>query len=206
MRGGAGNGVVVRQSFFSGGVASVAVATGLLLDVVAAAVFGAGRDTDAFVAAARFPLALTAILMLCRHPGAGADVHHLGDRRSSDAAQARSSPPRCWPSVGRRDRGRGAAGRVAAVPMVARDGAGLRGLASEHWPPSCSRVMVWTIPLTAGCEVLRAWLNARHMFVIPAAMTVMLNVGGGRDRRRRRAATSRSCRSPTSPARSPSSC
>ena len=45
-------------------MASVAVATGLLLDVVAAAAFGAGRDTDAFVVAARFPLALTAILML----------------------------------------------------------------------------------------------------------------------------------------------
>ena len=36
--------------------------------------------------------------------------------------------------------------------------------------------MVWTIPLTAGCEVLRAWLNSRHMFVVPAAMTVILNV------------------------------
>jgi murein biosynthesis integral membrane protein MurJ len=37
-------------------------------------------------------------------------------------------------------------------------------------------VMVLTIPLTAVSEVLRAWLNARHMFVVPAAMTAALNL------------------------------
>ena len=34
-------------------------------------------------------------------------------------------------------------------------------------------VMVLTIPLTACAEVLRAWLNARHMFVVPAAYLLL---------------------------------
>lgn len=169
----ADNDVVVRQSVLTGGTAAVAVATGLLLDVVAAAAFGAGRDTDAFVVAARFPLALTAIFML------------LGN-------QALVPTMTTWSATLDRRRGRslvtttllasltlGAA--VAAVfsvfgtVLVAVTAPGFhaeqRVLATE-----LLRVMVWTIPLTAGCEVLRAWLNARHLFVVPAAMTVVLNV------------------------------
>ena len=71
-------------------MASIAVATGLLLDVVAAAVFGAGRDTDAFVAAARFPLALTAIVMLLVDADHGAELHDLGRDRSTRAARSGS--------------------------------------------------------------------------------------------------------------------
>ena len=172
-RGGQGNGVVVRQSFFSGGMASIAVATGLLLDVVAAAVFGAGRDTDAFVAAARFPLALTAILMLL------STQVLVPTFTTWEATLERVRAKRLVTStlLASVVLGSAVAGvlMLAATPMVAVMAPGFedsqRTLAAE-----LLRIMVWTIPLTAGCEVLRAWLNSRHMFVVPAAMTVILNV------------------------------
>ena len=163
---------VAVQSLLSGGVATVAVATGLLLDVVAAAAFGAGRDTDAFVVAARLPLGLTAILMV------------IGN-------QVLVPTFATWTEIaaGRRDRrlttttllgalliGAAISGLLlAASPLLVQalapgfDGEQL-SLASD-----LLKVMVWIIPLTAGSEVLRAWLNARHLFVVPAAMTVVLN-------------------------------
>ena len=167
------NGVVVRQSFVSGGMASVAVATGLMLDVVAAVVFGAGRDTDAFVVAARVPLALTAIMML------------LGN-------QVLVPTFTTWASVldARRTRrlvtttllaavvaGAAVAGLlvVAAAPLVAVMAPGFEE-SQRALSVDLLRVMVATIPLTAGCEVLRAWLNSRHQFAVPAAMTVILNL------------------------------
>lgn len=166
-------GAVARQSFLSGGMASVAVATGLLLDVVAAAVFGAGRDTDAFVVAARFPLALTAILMV------------LGNQVLVPTFTTWATvldPRRARRLVSTTLLGAILGGGVVAVllaaaaaPMVAVMAPGFeveqRALAAD-----LIRVMVVTIPLTAGCEVLRAWLNSRHQFAVPAAMTVVLNV------------------------------
>lgn len=164
---------VARQSALTGVAATIAVGTGLLLDVAVAAVFGAGSDTDAFVVAARVPLALTAIFMV------------LGN-------QVLVPTYATWETAfaGRRDRrltttvllGALAGGAAVAV---------LLGLAAEllllvlapgfddaqrDLAASMLRVMVLTIPLTAGSEVLRAWLNARHMFVVPAMMTVVLNL------------------------------
>jgi putative peptidoglycan lipid II flippase len=165
--------VVVRQSFVSGGLASVAVATGLLLDVVAAAVFGAGRDTDAFVAAARFPLALTAIWMLIATqvlvPTFATWSVTLEHRRTR-----RLVTTTLLAAVGL---GTAVAGLLAllAVPLMAVLAPGFQD-SQRELAVDLLRVMVLTIPLTAGCEVLRAWLNARHMFAIPAGMTVVLNV------------------------------
>ena len=148
LRGGQGNGVVVRQSFFSGGMASIAVATGLLLDVVAAAVFGAGRDTDAFVAAARFPLALTAILMLLSTqvlvPTFTTWEATLETKRAKRLVTSTLLRLR-RPGLG----GGGSCWCSRAVPMVAVMAPGFedsqRALAAD-----LLRIMVWTIPLTAG--------------------------------------------------------
>ena len=172
-RRGTQDGRVVRQSVLSGSTATIAVATGLLLDVVAAAVFGAGRETDAFVAAARFPFALTAIVMV------------LGN-------QVLVPTFATWSVTAEGQRQRRLATTTVCTWLAA--GIVVAGLLSLLAPylvvalapgfdrpqhalaADLMRTMVWTIPLVAGCEALRAWLNARLFFVVPAAMTVVLNV------------------------------
>ena len=134
--GGQGNGVVVRQSFFSGGMASIAVATGLLLDVVAAAVFGAGRDTDAFVAAARFPLALTAILMLLSTQvlvPTFTTWEATLETRPGQAARHQHTPRLRRPGLG----GGGGAG-ARRGPDGRRDGTRASRTPSARWPRTCS--------------------------------------------------------------------
>lgn len=163
---------VVRQSAASGVMAIVAVGSGLMLDVVAAAIFGAGRDTDAFVVAARIPLGLVAILMV------------LGN-------QVLVATFATWSLTVDERRGRRLLTTVLLGAIAA--GAVLAGLLAWAAPylvlalgpgfdsdqhamaADLMRVMVWVIPLIAGCEALRAWLNARHYFVVPAGMTVILN-------------------------------
>lgn len=167
------NGAVVRQSFLSGGMASVAVATGLLLDVVAAAVFGAGRDTDAFVVAARFPLAITAIMMLLGNqvlvPTFTTWESVLNARRVRRLVSTTLLAAVLVAAAG------AAVLAAAADPIVAVMAPGFQD-SQQSLSADLMRVMVATIPLTAGCEVLRAWLNARHRFAVPAAMTVVLNL------------------------------
>jgi murein biosynthesis integral membrane protein MurJ len=168
-----GTGTVARQSALSGVAATVAVGTGLLLDVAAAGVFGAGADTDAFVAAARVPLALTAIFMVL-----GNQV--LVPTFATWNAQLDAG----------RERRLGTTVLLAAVlggalvalllgllgvPLLAALAPGFTS-GQRELAVDLLHVMVLTIPLTAASEVLRAWLNARHMFVVPAAMTAALNL------------------------------
>jgi putative peptidoglycan lipid II flippase len=164
---------VVRQSGLTGMAATVAVASGLLLDISVAAKFGASTDTDAFFVAARIPLGLVAILMavanqalvptfatwLVRH---GADVTH---RLSSTVL------------VGAMAVGAAFAATMVllAGPVVAAIAPGLDG-DQQALAADLVRVMVLMVPLTAGSETFRAYLNARYSFVVPAAMTVVLNV------------------------------
>ncbi len=163
---------VVRQSLFSGGVASLAVGSGLVLDVVAAAVFGAGRETDAFVVAARVPLALTAILMILGNQVLVATFATWSVTVERRRRRRLVSTVVLGSVVG----GSAVAAllAVAAPYLVIALGPGFdreqHELAAE-----LMRVSVWMIPLIAGCEALRAWLNAKHRFVIPAAMTIILN-------------------------------
>lgn len=166
-------GRVVRQSLLSGGTATIAVGSGLVLDVVAAAVFGAGRDTDAFVVAARLPLALTAVLMIIGNQVLVASYAAwsvtLDERR-----QRRLTTSVLLGAV--------AVGSLVAVALSAAApylvvalGPGFDA-AQHDVAAGLLRTMAWMVPMIAGCEALRAWLNARHRFVVPAAMTVVLNV------------------------------
>ena len=54
---------MIRQSSLTSLVAGGSVLTGLLLDAVVAAKFGAGRATDSFFVAARIPLGLNAVVV-----------------------------------------------------------------------------------------------------------------------------------------------
>ena len=53
----------LRQSSTSSMAALLAMLSGLLLDVVLASKFGAGRTSDAFFVASRIPIGLSALLM-----------------------------------------------------------------------------------------------------------------------------------------------
>lgn len=165
---------LVRQSLFTSGAAALAVASGLLLDIAIAAVFGAGRSTDAFFVAARIPLGLLAILTV-------------------GANQALVPAFATWNA--QRDAARTALGisRVlTATVLVATIGAAV--LATVAWPlmrvtapglttdqidmaASIYRVMIAIVPLVAASEVLRAMLQSHYRTVGPTALGVLLSGG-----------------------------
>ena len=163
---------VVRQSGLTSAAALVAVTTGLLLDTVVAARFGAGEESDAFVIGARLPLSLLAMFMVTGN-------------------QALVPVISTWPVQYNRQRTSRLVSQlllavvllvaVLAVAMalgsrvlVGALSPGKDAAALDH-AAALGRVMVLALPLTAGCEVLRAYLNARSSYVLPALMTSVLN-------------------------------
>ena len=164
---------MARQSALSGVAATVAVGTGLLLDVAAAGVFGAGADTDAFVAAARVPLALTAIFMVLGNQVLVPTFATWNTQLDAGRERRLGTTVLLAAMLG------GALVAlllgVLGVPLLAVLAPGFTS-GQRELAVDLLHVMVLTIPLTAASEVLRAWLNARHMFVVPAAMTAALNL------------------------------
>ncbi len=166
-------GTVGRQSALTGVAATVAVGTGLLLDIAAAGVFGAGTATDAFVAAARVPFALTAIFMVLGNQVLVPTFATWNTQLDSVRERRLGTSVLLAALLG---------GGVVALLLGSLGGPLLAALApgfssaQRELAVELLQVMVLTIPLTAVSEVLRAWLNARHMFVVPAAMTAALNL------------------------------
>ncbi len=179
-------GDLLRTSGATGVAAAVAVVSGLALDVVIAAAFGAGRTTDAFFVAARLPIGAVTILGL----GANQALVPL----FSTWVATRGERP-AWRSVSSLVSGAVAGGVVLAglaallaAPLVTLLAPGLeegaQALAAE-----LLRILVLVVPLTAVAEILRALLNARHSFVLPALSNGILNAvaaaviigSGGRD-------------------------
>lgn len=164
---------VLRQSSVASIAALVAVASGLLLDVTMAALFGAGGQTDAFVAAARLPFALTAILMVLSTQVLVPVFSSWGVRLDPVTLNRLSGTVLLLGLL---------AGSALAV-LLALLAEPLLWLMAPGFGPEqhelavdLSRVMVAMIPLTAGNEVLRGWLNARHAYLVPAGMTLILNL------------------------------
>lgn len=164
---------VVRQSGLTTVAAAVAIGSGLFLDLVVAAAYGADAATDAFVVAARLPLALTAILMVVGNQVLVPSIATWLTTRNS--AQARSLTTAVL--VG------GVTVTTALAGLLFLSSPWIAGVIGAGFAPAeqvlaadLSRVMVWMIPLTAISEILRAWLNAHHYFVVPAGMTLALNV------------------------------
>lgn len=164
---------VVRQSGLTSVAATVAIGSGLLLDITIAARFGASRPTDAFVVAARIPLGLLAMLMATANQVLVPTFSHWLARHPA----ARTSQLVSTLLVTVMALGAALAGLLALVagPLTALVAPGFAP-AQQELASELARVMVLVIPLTAGSEVLRAYLNARYSFVIPAAMTVVLNL------------------------------
>lgn len=155
---------------------AVAVLSGLVLDLTCAWTFGAGADTDAFVAAARLPLAITAVMV---------PLGHQVLVPTFAVWEAEQAP-------GRERDTRGALTTVLLGALLG--GAALAGALALLAPllllvvaPGYSDqqrdlarhlvvVLVWVIPMTAAAEVLRGWLNAHHHVLVPAGMTAVLNL------------------------------
>jgi putative peptidoglycan lipid II flippase len=163
---------VVRQSGLTSIAAALAIASGLLLDVVVVKRFGATGRTDAFVQAALIPLGLVAIAMV-------------------GANQALVPTITTWLL----QRGRAETWRLCSVLLGAAvvGGAALVAVAALiAWPlmrgiswgftaeqvdlaASLTRVMFLIVPLVAVAEIFRALLNARYSFFAPAFMNVVMN-------------------------------
>ncbi len=162
----------MRQSTLTSLVALVAVLSGLLLDLTVAAVFGAGRETDAFVVAARLPLGLSAVVMVVAN-------QVLVPSFTTWAATLPAATRRRIETT-----------TVLSVVALMVSLAGLMSLLAEPLAhllapgfddaqtalaAELSRIMVWYLPCVAAAEVLRCWLNSRMLFAVPAAMTLILN-------------------------------
>lgn len=165
--------LLARRSSAASVAAAVAVASGLLLDVVVVTGLGAGRESDAFVVAARLPLGVTAVLIFLGTqvlvPTLAAWTTSLGPRRVHGLV---------WGLVVLvLAAGSALAGALALLSplLVAVLGAGFDA-ETQELATSLSRVMVWTVPLAAAAEVPRAYLNASGRVVVPAGMTVVLNI------------------------------
>lgn len=163
---------VVRQSGLTSIAATVAVLSGLALDITVAASFGAGADTDAFAVAARLPLGLMGMLTLVGNQALVPSFSiWLVERPKGDVWRLVSAV-----LTGAMLLGLGCALVLAvlAVPltMVMAPGfdAGQHALAAR-----LALAMAFVVPLTAGSETIRAVLNARYSFVVPALMAVALN-------------------------------
>jgi putative peptidoglycan lipid II flippase len=163
---------VVRQSGLTSVAAALAIASGLLLDVVFAKRYGATGSTDAFFLAATIPLGLVAVVMVGANQALVPTISTWLTRK--DEAQT-------W---------RLCSVLIAAVLVF---GAALVGLAALiAWPlirvtapgftatqvdlaASLTRILFLIVPLVAVAEVFRAMLNARYSFFAPAAMNVVMN-------------------------------
>jgi putative peptidoglycan lipid II flippase len=163
---------VVRQSGLTSVAAALAIASGLLLDVVFAKRYGATGSTDAFFLAATIPLGLVAVVMVGANQALVPTISNWLTRK--DEAQT-------W--------------RLCSVLIAATlvFGAALAGVAALiAWPlmrvtapgftatqvdlaASLTRILFLIVPLVAVAEVFRAMLNARYSFFAPAAMNVVMN-------------------------------
>lgn len=179
-------GDLLRTSGSTGVAAAVAIASGLLLDVVIAAAFGAGRSTDAFFVAARLPIGAITILGLGANQALVPLFSTWVTRRGERAA---------WVSLSSLLYGAIAVGMVLAGAVALLADPLMAVLAPGLEPDSAAlaasllRVLVIVVPLTVVAEILRALLNARHSFVLPALSNGILNgvaagvilTGGGGD-------------------------
>lgn len=163
---------MVRQSGLTSVAAAAAIASGLVLDVVIAARFGAGRATDAFFVATRLPLGLVQMVLVGANQTlvpatSGWLVQHglaRATRLISDVLALALVAGLVVAGVG----------AVVAGPLVDLTAPGFDP-GEARLATSLLRAMFLVVPLVAGAEVLRAFLNARYAFVAPAAMNVVMN-------------------------------
>ena len=152
-------------------IALLAVLSGCLLDIVIAATYGAGPTTDSFFVAARIPLGVWALAVAAANQALVPAFSTSLSKRGEAATWRLASTLISVVVVA------GAALVVvvwaAARPLVAITAPGLPAagadLAAQLIP-----ITFALIPLVVTAEVLRALLNARFSFVVPAAINIAL--------------------------------
>lgn len=153
-------------------IAGLSVLAGFLLDVVIAARYGAGPITDSFFVAARLPLGVGALAVAAANQALVPAFSASLNKRSEQATWRLASIIITLIFTG------GAlvvaAAFLLSAPLVALTAPGLgrdqARLAGELIP-----VTFALIPLVTSSEVLRALLNARYSFVVPAATGAALS-------------------------------
>ncbi len=161
-----------RQSATSSGAALLAMLSGLLLDVVLAGKFGAGRATDSFFVASRIPIGLSALLMTVATQSLV--PMFVRDRREGGSRSVATFASRVMTAVVLAGLALWAAAVLLADPLVSLTAPGLDG--SQHrLAAELTRLMFLVVPLVAAAETVRALLNASYSFVLPAAMNLFMN-------------------------------
>ena len=146
--------------------------TGFLLDVVIAAKYGAGPITDSFFVAARLPLGIGALAVAAANqalvPGFATSLNGRGEQATWRLASILISSTLTAGAV------LVAAAYLLAGPLVALTAPGL-GASEARLAAQLIPVTFAMVPLVTSSEVLRALLNARYSFVVPAATNVALS-------------------------------
>jgi putative peptidoglycan lipid II flippase len=163
---------LVRQSGLTSVTAAASIASGLLLDAVIAARFGAGTTSDAFFVAARIPIGLTVfVLSGATQVLVPAFSLWLVRKQPQEWSRLVSLVLTSVLLIG------GAValvGGVAAGPIMRMTAPGLSAEGADL-AASLARVLFLIVPLGAAAEILRALLNARRASVVPAAMSIAMN-------------------------------
>ncbi|MGD0448135.1 MAG: lipid II flippase MurJ [Candidatus Dormibacteria bacterium] len=162
---------VVRQSGLTGIAAGISVLFGLLLDISIAARFGAGAATDSFFVSARIPLGLTAMVMVVANQALVPAFRTSLTNRGEDATHRLISLIVGVVLVA------GAAMLLAvwllADPLMRITAPGISATEASA-AASMAPVVFAIVPLVAVSEVMRAYLNSRYRFVVPALMSGIL--------------------------------
>ena len=163
---------VVRQSGLTSIAAALAIASGLLLDVVVVKRFGATARTDAFAQAALIPLGVVAIVMVGANQALVPTITTWLMQKDRDETWRLCSTLMCAALAA----GALLAAIAAAIawPLMRVVSPGF-GPEEVRFAASLTRVMFLIVPLVAVAEVLRALLNARYSFFAPAFMHVVMN-------------------------------
>lgn len=154
-------------------LAGAALIAGFAVDAVVAALFGAGADTDAFFIAATIPFAIAAIMIAVANQAlVPLFVKWYGE-------EGTEGPRNVGGMIGALLVIAGAIFLVgvALSPVIPRLIAPGASAATKELASDLSMVLFATVVTRTAAEALRAVLNARFSFVIPAASPLLISGG-----------------------------
>ncbi len=162
-----------RTSFRVTVLAGAALVAGFAVDAVVAALFGAGADTDAFFIAATIPFAIAAIMIAVANQAlVPLFVKWYGEEGSEGPRNVGGMIGAMLVIAG----GIFVIG-VALSPVLPRLIAPGASAATKALAADLSIVLFATVLTRTAAEALRAVLNARFSFVIPAASPLLISGG-----------------------------
>jgi putative peptidoglycan lipid II flippase len=162
---------LLRQAGSTSVIAGLAVLTGFVLDITIAAKYGAGPITDSFFVAARLPLGAVALAVAAANqalvPAFATSLNNRGEQATWRLASIVITATLAGGAL------LVAAAYLIAAPLVAITAPGLPA-AQARLAAQLVPITFAMIPLSTSSEILRALLNARFSFVVPAATNIAL--------------------------------